>query len=99
MKKLSDDAFSVIFEEARAMAQCFGVESPDDAAMLLMRRLKTRIGGGNFYLAKRGATERKKAREEICAKFNGGNLFELAKEFDITPRHVRRILAESRNVS
>lgn len=94
----SDEPLAIIEEEARAMAQCFGVAAPDEAAASLIDRILLRLGGELVYLPKRTARRRKKDREEVALKFNGNNLFELAQEYGFTPRHLRRILANRKTV-
>lgn len=87
------DPVAIIEEEARAMAQSFGICSPEDAAQSLMDRILIRLGGELIYLPKRSARRRRRDREELLSRFNGRNLFELAREYGITPRHLRRVLA------
>ena len=91
-----DEPLAIIEEEARAMAQCFGVAAPDEAAASLIDRILLRLGGAHIYVPKRRARSRRRDRVELQSRFNGSNLFELAKEFGMTPRHLRRILAGER---
>ncbi len=88
-----DEPLAIIEEKARAMAQCFGVAPPEEAASLIDRRL----GGTHIYLPRQGARARQRMHAEIALRFNGNNLFELAKEFEMAPRHVRRIIADRRS--
>lgn len=90
----SDEPLAIIEEEARAMAQCFGVAAPDEAAASLMDRILLRLGGEHIYFPKRRTRARQRDREELLKRFDGRNLFELAREFGMTPRHLRRILSE-----
>lgn len=92
----SDEPLAIIEEEARAMAQCFGVAAPDEAAASLIDRILLRLGGELVYLPRRSARNRQRDRDEVIRKFNGTNLFELAQEYGFTPRHLRRILAGGR---
>lgn len=94
----SDEALDIIEEEARAMAQCYGVAAPAEAAASLIERLLLRLNGAHIYMPKRSSRERVSAHQEISRRFNGSNLFELAREFGMTPRHLRRILAKPRAV-
>lgn len=84
------DPVSVIEQEARAVALSFGVSTPDDAAAALVERVLMRLGGGQFYLPKKLALTRNQA---IRARFRGDNVAELAREFGLTPRSVRRIVS------
>ncbi|CAN7332551.1 Mor transcription activator family protein [Variovorax paradoxus] len=92
----SDEPLSIIEEEARAMAVCFGAAAPDEAASSLVDRILLRLGGAHVYLPKRSARSRKKTHEEIIRRFNGTNLFELARAYGISPRHLRRIISAER---
>ncbi|MGQ3055169.1 MAG: Mor transcription activator family protein [Roseateles sp.] len=92
----SDEALDIIEEEARAMAQCYGVAAPAEAAAALIERLLLRLNGAHIYMPKQSSRKRVSEHQEISRRFNGSNLFELAREFGMTPRHVRRILAKPR---
>ncbi|MDR6890965.1 Mor family transcriptional regulator [Variovorax sp. 3319] len=50
-----------------------------------MERLICRLGGARLYLPKRTPEERQRVPCEIVQRFNGRNLFELAREYDLTP--------------
>jgi Mor family transcriptional regulator len=90
-----EDPIAIIEQEARAMAQCFGVARADEAAASLVDRILLRLGGELVYLPKRSARNRKRDREELIRKFTGNNLLELAREYGVTARHLRRILTEA----
>jgi len=89
-----DEPLAIIEEEARAVAQCFGVPMPEAAAASLVERIILRLGGTHIYLPKRTSRDKNRVHNEIAERFNGKNLFELAQAYGITPRHVRRILAK-----
>lgn len=93
----SDEALDIIEEEARAVAQCFGVLRADAAASALIERLLLRLNGAHIYMPKQSARDRRVKHVEIARRFNGSNLFELAREFGMTPRHLRRILVKMQN--
>lgn len=88
----SNEPLAIIEEEARAMAVSFGISTPEAAAECLVDRIVQRLGGTHVYLPKKSSRERQATHVEIAALFNGTNLFELAKRYGMTPRHVRRIL-------
>ncbi|AGU51538.1 Mor transcription activator family protein [Variovorax paradoxus B4] len=90
----NDEPLAIIEEEARAMARCFGVAVPEDAAASLIERILLRLGGAHIYLPRRTSRKRQQAHREIVCKFNGSNLMALAKEYGMTPRHVRRIISD-----
>ncbi|WP_409976485.1 Mor transcription activator family protein [Variovorax sp. CY25R-8] len=75
------------------MAKCFGVTAPDQAAASLVDRIMLRLGGAHIYVPRRTTRERLRTYGEIANRFNGSNLFELAREYGMTPRHLRRIIA------
>ncbi|MDP9965096.1 Mor family transcriptional regulator [Variovorax paradoxus] len=95
-QKPFDEPMAIIEEEACAMARCFGVAVPEVAAASLVDRILLRLGGAHVYLPRRTAQKRQRMHQEMANRFNGTNLFELAKEYDISARHLRRILARSR---
>lgn len=89
-----DDPISVLEEEARAVARRFGVAACNEVAAAFVDRVLLRLGGGYVYVPRRRTEERQRIRREIADRFNGKNSKELAREFSMTPRHVRRIVAE-----
>jgi Mor family transcriptional regulator len=86
------DPLAIIKEEARAVAQFFGVGACELAAQMLVTRIAERLGGEKHYVA--GGREGRLERDEkIRARFTGDNLHELSIELGMTERHLRRILA------
>ena len=83
------DPVLVIQQEARAVAQSFGVAVPDEAAAALVERLLLRLGGSKVYVPK---LNRRAAHSVIRERFDGSNLKQLAREHGLSVRHVRRIL-------
>ncbi|WP_145760846.1 Mor transcription activator family protein [Variovorax atrisoli] len=92
----ADEPLAIIEEEACAVARCFGIPMPEAAAASLVDRIVLRLGGAHVYLPKKTPRERDRIRTEIFARFNGRNLHELARDYEITPRHLRRILAANK---
>lgn len=94
MTKFTDntDPVAVIEQEARAVALSFGMAAPDDVASALVERLMLRLGGDRLYLPKKRAESPRARHQEIRARFRGDNVAELAREFGITARSVRRIV-------
>ena len=94
MTKYTDNAdpVAVIEQEARAVALSFGVSAPDDAAAALVDRVLMRLGGDRLYLPKKRSESPRARHQEIRNRFKGDNVAELAREFKLTPRSVRRIV-------
>jgi Mor family transcriptional regulator len=88
--QLQPGALDVIQEEARAIAQFFGVSACDLAAQMLVTRLTERLGGQQHYITR---VHRRERDAKIRARFTGNNLPELSIEFGMTVRHLRRVLA------
>lgn len=88
------EAIDIIRDEARAVALSFGVRACDEAAAALVDRVRTRLAGSRFYLAKQSAVDRRRRQAELVARFNGANLEALAREYRITLRHARRLVAK-----
>src|SRR5690606_5789979 len=90
------DPIEIIRAEARAVAHCFGVSAPDEAAASMVERLQARLAGVCVYIPARSAQDRQRVREEILARWSGSNVKALAREFGLTPRGVRKIVAGGR---
>lgn len=95
MTKFTDniDPVAVIEQEARAVALSFGMAAPDDVASALVERLMLRLGGGQLYLPKKRVESPRVRHQQIRARFRGDNVADLAREFGLTPRSVRRIVS------
>ncbi|RYF60730.1 MAG: hypothetical protein EOO27_04725 [Comamonadaceae bacterium] len=91
------DPIEIIRSEAKAMAQCFGVPAPDEAAASLVARVQARLAGITVYIPARSSQDRKLARDQIVSRFDGRNAAKLALEFNTTTRNVRRILEKARH--
>lgn len=90
----NDEPIDVIAEEARAAARSFGVVAPDEFAAALIDRILLRLGGLHLYIPRQSTRDRRRMREEIIARFDGANINALAREYALTPRHIRRILRQ-----
>ena len=86
------DPLEILREEARAAALCHGVERCEELAENLVKRYVRRLGGVSVYVPKRSTSSRALENEQIRFKFNGSNVRELAREYSLSPRHIRRIL-------
>ncbi|WP_370646129.1 Mor transcription activator family protein [Pseudacidovorax sp. NFM-22] len=86
---------SIIADEARNVAICCGAQWSPGATADLMRRLAACLGGMEIYIPRESAAERLTRHEKIRNRFNGRNVRELAKEFGISERTIRRILRAS----
>jgi Mor family transcriptional regulator len=88
----NNDLVSVLEQEVRATARSFGVSAADAMAASLIDRVLLRLGSGRVYIPKRETLRRNHARVQIRASFTGNNLHQLAADFGMSPRHIRRIL-------
>jgi Mor family transcriptional regulator len=91
---ISDHALDIIEEEARAVAQCFGVPVPEDAASMIVDRIIARLAGSNIYIPKKSRRDRSRTRRLIRLRSTGNNIRELAREFNMSERWVRKIVNE-----
>lgn len=89
-----EDPLDIIEEEARAMAQCFGAADGEAMASALVKRVITRMAGARFYVPTVSARQRQQDHAAIRRKFTGANVQQLAKEYGMSARHVRRIVSE-----
>jgi Mor family transcriptional regulator len=85
------DALAIIEEEARAVAQFFGIGAFEVAAQMLVGRVAGRLGGARVYVSLARA-QRQERDAEIRRRFNGSNYEELAREFGLKWRQIRRIV-------
>ena len=74
--------------EYRDIAEALGLES-----FLNLSRL---CGGDCVYLPKISSLQREGRDREIRARFNGGNYRELAAQFRLSERYVRKIIHHQR---
>lgn len=89
--KYTEDIPTLVAEEIAAANQA-GIPSSDQPSYVA-DRLRHRIAGSAEYTRKR-AMSASQRHVEIRAKFNGRNVEELSREYDLTPRRVRQILSE-----
>ncbi len=91
------DPLTIIEEEARAVAKCFGVAASNEVAAAMVDRVRFRLAGVRFYVRSSAGRDRaRQIREEIKSKFNGRNIAELSSEYGMSERHLRRILFKQR---
>lgn len=90
-----EDPLAVIADEAKTVAVCYGALWCDEAAATLVRRIVMRLGGLQVYVPRQTLSQRSKRDESVRARFNGRNVRQLALEFGMSERTVRRILAPS----
>lgn len=92
--RTEEDPIDILEQEARAVAQCFGVAASDDAAAMFVERILLRLGGENIYVPKKRQKDRERIRDEIRRRFNGKNGGALARELGVSARWVRLIASE-----
>jgi Mor family transcriptional regulator len=95
MNTVFEDPLDILEDEARAVALCFGIADGQAVANALVDRLILRMAGTSFYVPTISARQRRQDRINIRQKFTGTNVQQLAKEYGMSSRHVRRIIAES----
>ena len=86
------DPIAVLREELAAAAICHGVERVEDLTEALVTRVVQRLGGVQVYVPSTHSLERARVVAEIRERFTGRNARDLAREYGLTPRHVRRLL-------
>ena len=93
MTTVFEHPLDILEDEARAMALCFGMTDGQAAASALVDRIIKRMAGSNFYVPTVKAHQRRKDHLAIRQKFMGTNVQQLAKEYGISERQVRRIVS------
>lgn len=94
MNTAFEDPLDILEDEARAVALCFGIADSQAAATALVDRLIMRMAGTNFYVPTVSTRQRLKDHAAIRRKFTGANVQQLAKEYGMSARHVRRIVSD-----
>lgn len=89
---MADDPLSIIEDEARAVAVCYGAQWCDEAAATLVRRIVMRLGGTQVYVPRQTVADRAWRDSQIRERFNGCNIRELARDYGIAERTIRRIV-------
>lgn len=92
----SEDVMNIIACEARAVAASFGAgdATSEAQAAALVDRLLLRLGGGQWYMPKTAALQRRKTRDWVRQNWRGDNLRELSKAAGLSPRRIRQIVQE-----
>lgn len=86
------DLFSLIENEARAVAAAFGVHTANEIAAALVDRLHHQMRGDSVYIAKRSKVRRQEARDAMRQEYNGANLTEVAARHGYKRAQAYRIL-------
>lgn len=83
-----------LFESLLHMECLRGLDRKVLAEMALQQteHLSLEMGGGNFYMHKGTAYRLTQRDREMCAKFNGRNYHQLAREYDRSEMRVRQII-------
>lgn len=83
----------IIQEEILETAPFFGIhpQIAEDHAKAVIDKLRLRLGGSECYMAKH---ERTRRNADIRSKWRGNNLEELSREYLLTTRQIRYIVAK-----
>lgn len=90
-EKENDDIPSLVAEEMHR-AQIANIPLADQPRYVA-DRIRLCIAGSNDYVRKRALSPAAR-RAEIKRRFTGDNIDDLARDYDLTPRRIRQILAE-----
>jgi Mor family transcriptional regulator len=97
-----DPEYPEILEEMAAHLTKFLTErgmdpkAAGEAAFSATEHVRANVGGRVVYIPFGVSYEAQKRWEEIWEKFNGGNVVQLAREYDCTEVHINRILRQMR---
>jgi len=92
------DPIAILREEAYAAAVAHGADRCEELANNLVARYVSRIGGFTAYVPTRRAQDRARVASEIYSRFNGTNFNELARDFHMSARNIRYIIARMQSV-
>ena len=76
-------------ETMQVLAETIGMDA--------MKKLLATFGGETLYLLKPESVIRSRRDRKIYEAFTGENYLELAREYDLTTRHIRKIIQEQRS--
>lgn len=95
---LPDSATDVVQEMAAVLYASLPARLAhrDALAVALVDAVRGHFGGAQIYIPKPGAEQVSERNRQIYAAFNGRNYMQLAREFDLTERHVRDIVEACR---
>lgn len=91
----NEDPLSILKEEARDVAIKYGAQWCEEATTVFANRIILRLGGVQIYVPRQSHQDKKVRDNEVRGRFNGRNLRDLAREFGVTERTIRRILHNS----
>lgn len=86
------DLFSLIENEARAVAAAFGVKTANEIAAALVDRLSHQVHGDRIYVAKRSKSRRQEVHAAMRREFTGNNADEVARRYGYSRAQAYRIL-------
>lgn len=70
----------------------FPEENAKNGAYQITEKIRTELGGSAMYLPKGHLYDLSERDREIFDQFNGRNLYELARKFDLTEMQIRNIV-------
>lgn len=76
-------------EEYQDIVETIGIDAFVQLALL--------CGGQNLYIPKRESLEREGRDRDIRARFNGGNYRDLARQYRLSERQIRKIVSGHRS--
>ena len=88
------DLFSLIENEARAVAAAFGVKTANEIAAALVDRLHHQVHGDRIDVAKRSRSRRQEVHAAMRREFDGANLSEVAARHGYSRAQAYRILVK-----
>lgn len=88
------DLFSLIENEARAVAAAFGVKTANEIAAALVDRLHHQVHGDRIYVAKLSKSRRQEVHAAMRREFNGVNADEVGKRYGYSRAQAYRILGK-----
>lgn len=65
---------------------------PEVTASLILAEIGQSLGGQRLYFGVKPRSEYADRNAEIIRQFKGNNVLDLADDYDLTPRQVRRIV-------
>lgn len=92
----SNTFLAIVEDEAQACVQIYGGGPKDLIAAALVRRIVERCPGFRVEIPRKTKKQKTAMREDIARRYDGRNAQELARQWGVSVRHVRRIAQQGR---
>lgn len=90
LREIAEALYTVMLQDERL--QALGRAHLAEMALAQTEHLSQTLGGGNFYMHKGTGFRLSQRDREMCARFNGHNYAQLARDYQRSEMRVRQII-------